>query len=67
MGIALGLVVAGLALLLVARLGLFAFAVGLGMLPVVLIVGGVIWAVSAALAGRRGGNGAGGDGGAPQA
>lgn len=56
MGIALSLVVIGLALLLVARLGVFAITVGLGMLPGLLIAGGLIWAVSAAIASRRGGD-----------
>ena len=60
MGWALTLVVVGLALLLVARLGIFAFTLGLGLLPFLLIAGGVIWAVSTVLARRR--NHAGGTG-----
>ncbi len=60
MGWALTLVVVGLALLLVARLGIFAFTLGLGLLPFLLIAGGVIWAVSTVLARRR--NDAGGTG-----
>ena len=59
MGIALGLVVVGLAMLLVARLGLFAFTLGLSLLPFLLIAGGVTWAVATALANRRGGLGGG--------
>lgn len=67
MGLALTLVVVGLALLLVARLGVFAFALGLGMLPFLLIGGGVLWAVATALAHRRNGGPEGpeGSGGAP--
>ncbi|HEY8489030.1 hypothetical protein [Thermaerobacter litoralis] len=59
MGWALTLVVVGLALLLVARLGIFAFTLGLGLLPFLLIAGGVVWAVSTALARRRPGAGGG--------
>lgn len=57
MGWALTLVVAGLALLLVARLGIFALTLGLGLLPFLLIAGGVIWAVSTVMARRRNGTG----------
>lgn len=55
-GWALTLIVVGLALLLVARLGVFAFTLGLGLLPFLLIAGGVVWAVSTALAHRRNGD-----------
>ena len=67
MGLALTLVVVGLALLLVARLGVFAFTLGLGMLPFLLIAGGILWAISTALAHRRNGGpgGSEGSGGAP--